>query len=173
MTDLITLTVRELKSTTFSPYGEVIETTGAKSFPINQGSTERFHDLAQVDVMDQTGRPLLSIFRGRAFSLPIRIKMVERHPLGSQAFIPISPYPWLVVVAPTLEDGSPGIPEAFYAASHQGVNYRKGVWHHPLLALQKTSEFLVVDRGGEGENLEEFSFEDHGYAVETLPHGPR
>lgn len=173
MTDLITLTVRELKTSTFAPYGEVIETTGAKSFPINQGTTERFNDLAEVDVADQSGRPIISIFRGRAFSLPIPIKMMERHPLGSQAFIPISPYPWLVVVASAQDDGSPGVPEAFLAASHQGVSYRKGVWHHPLLALHKTSDFLVVDRDGEGDNLEEFSFDGSGYAIENLPHGPR
>lgn len=173
MTNLITLTVRELKRSTFAPYGDVIETDGTKSFFINQGTTERFHDLAKVDVSDQAGRPLISIFRGQAFSLPIAIKMMERHPLGSQAFIPISPYPWLLVVAPAQKDGSPGVPEAFLAGSHQGVSYRKGVWHHPLLSLQKTSDFLVVDRGGEGENLEEFTFTDCCYAIEALPHGPR
>lgn len=173
MTDLITLTVRELRKSTFAPYGDVIETNDTKSFFINQCTTERFHDLAKVDVSDEAGRPLISIFRGQAFSLPIAIKMMERHPLGSQAFIPISPYPWLVVVAPAQKDGSPGVPEAFLAGSHQGVSYGKGVWHHPLVSLQKTSDFLVVDRGGEGENLEEFTFPDNGYAIEALPHGPR
>lgn len=173
MTNLIALTVRELKKSTFAPYGDVIGTDGVKPVAINQGTTERFDDLAQVDVSDQEGRPIISIFRGRAFSLPIEIRMMERHPLGSQAIIPISPYPWLVVVAPAQEDGSPGVPEAFVAGSHQGVSYRKGVWHHPLLSLQKTSEFLVVDRGGQGENLEEFTFDNGGYAIEALPHGPR
>ncbi len=173
MTDLITLTVRELKKSNFAPYGDVIETDGVNAISINQGTTERFHDLAGVDVTEQGGHPVISIFRGRAFSLPIPIKMMERHPLGSQSFVPISPYPWLVVVAPANKDGSPGVPEAFFAASHQGVSYRKGVWHHPLLSLQKTSEFLVVDRGGEGNNLEEFTFDGSGYAIEALPHGPR
>ncbi len=173
MTDQVTLTVRELKQSTFAPYGDIIETNGAKSFFINQGTTQRFHDLAEVDVDDRGGRPIISIFRGQAFSLPIPIKMLERHPLGSQAFIPITPYPWLLVVAPAEKDGSPGIPEAFLAGSHQGVSYRKGVWHHPLLSLQKTSDFLVVDRGGEGENLEEFIFSEGGYAIEALPHPHR
>ena len=106
----------------------------------------------------------------QAFRLPIRITMMERHPLGSQAFVPISPYPWLVVVAAAQEDGTPGVPEAFIAASHQGVNYRKGTWHHPLIALQRTSEFLVVDRGGEGDNLEETDLPGDGYVISALPH---
>lgn len=173
MTDLITLTVRALSKSNFAPYGDVIETDGTNAISINQGTTERFHDLAGVDVAEQGGHPIISIFRGQAFSLPIPIRMMERHPLGSQSFVPISPYPWLVVVAPANKDGSPGVPEAFFAASHQGVSYRKGVWHHPLLSLQKTSEFLVVDRGGEGNNLEEHSYDGSGYAIEALPHGPR
>ncbi|MEM8686681.1 MAG: ureidoglycolate lyase [Pseudomonadota bacterium] len=170
MTNQVTLTVRELNTSTFAAYGDVIETSGFNSFFINQGTTERFHDLAEVDVGDREGRPIISIFRGQAFSLPIPITMLERHPLGSQAFIPITPYPWLLVVAPAEADGSPGVPEAFLAGSHQGVSYRKGVWHHPLLALHKTSDFIVVDRGGEGENLEEFTFAEGGYAIEALPH---
>ena len=138
MTQSITLTVRELKRSTFAPYGDIIETDGVRSFMINQGTTERFHDLAAVDVSEQGGRPLISIFRGQAFSLPIPIRMMERHPLGSQAFIPITPYPWLLVVAPAEKDGTPGVPEAFVAGSHQGVSYRKGVWHHPLLSQSPT-----------------------------------
>lgn len=173
MTNSITLAVRPLAKSNFAPYGDVIDTEGAKSFMINNGTTERFHDLADVDVADGGGEAIISIFRGQAFRLPIKIRMLEQHPLGSQAFIPISPCPWLLVVAPAREDGTPGVPEVFFAASHQGVNYRKGTWHHPLISLQKTSEFLVVDRDGEGDNLEEFTLPGGGYQITALPHGPR
>ena len=116
MTNSINLTVRPLSKSSFSPYGDVIDTEGAEPLLINKGTTERFHDLAGVDVSDDGGHPLINIFRGQAFRLPIRISMMERHPLGSQAFVPISPYPWLVVVAAAQEDGTPGVPEAFIAA---------------------------------------------------------
>ncbi len=168
MTSSIALTVRQLTHSAFAPYGDIVQPDGAKSFMINNGTTERFHDLTKVDVADEEGAPLINIFRGRAFHAPIEIKMLERHPLGSQAFIPLSPHPWLIVVARAGETGAPGVPEAFFAESHQGVNYRKGVWHHPLIALQKTCDFLVVDRGGEGGNLEEADLPGEGYIIENL-----
>src|SRR5699024_6104509 len=108
-------------------------------------STERYHDLAKLDP-GADGKIIVSIFRGQARSLPIKISMMERHPLGSQAFIPMGTEPYLVVVArpetkPTIADL-----EVFYCTSEQGVNYAKGVWHHPLLALNQTSDFLIIDR---------------------------
>ena len=170
MTSSIALTVRALTKPAFARFGDVIETDRAKSFMINNGTTERFHDLAKVDTADEGGSPLISVFRGQACVLPVEITMLERHPLGSQAFVPLSPYPWLLVVATEWEDGSPGVPEAFFAASHQGVNYNKGVWHHPLISLQKTSDFVVIDRGGDGENLEEVTLPGEGYVIKALPH---
>ncbi|EAU39947.1 ureidoglycolate hydrolase protein [Fulvimarina pelagi HTCC2506] len=150
----------ELKTTplsadAFRPFGEVIETDNASEIRlINKGTTTRFHDIAPVDVSAEGGHPLISIFRGKPFDFPIRIEMMERHPLGSQAFMPLSARPYLIVVAHD-ESGAPGEPVAFLAAPGQGISYHRNVWHHPLLALEEVSDFLVVDRGGKGDNLEE------------------
>jgi ureidoglycolate lyase len=135
----------------FADYGDVIETQGAQHFPINQGMAERFHDLAQIDV-GAKGKALISIFIGKAWPRPIAIQMLERHPLGSQAFMPLQQQDYLVVVGRGPE---PSDLRGFVAKGTQGVNYRRNVWHHPLLALESESKFLVIDRGGPGKNLEE------------------
>lgn len=146
---------KPLTKTAFARFGEVIETDGAGSFVINDGKATRFHDLAGVDVGAQGGRPAISIFRAKPTSLPFDIAMFERHPLASQAFYPLSGRPWLVVVA-TDDAGRPGDVEAFVASGTQGVNYARAIWHHPLLALDEVVDFLVVDRVGDGDNLQEF-----------------
>lgn len=138
----------------FRPFGDVIELDGATHFPINDGTTERYHDLAAVDVSRQGGRPVINVFRAQPRTLPLELKMMERHPLGSQAFLPLSERPYLVVVAPSGELGLSGL-QAFVTRGWQGVNYARNVWHHPLIALGSVSDFIVVDRGGEGVNLEE------------------
>jgi ureidoglycolate lyase len=148
------LEIEPLTREAFAPFGDVIELDGARHFPINAGTTERYHDLANIDVGDAGGRALVNVFRARPFRFPIEIRMMERHPLGSQAFIPIGDAPYLVVVAPrgTLDAGQL---RAFVTRGWQGVNYAKGVWHHPLLALGDRSDFIVIDRGGAGANCEE------------------
>ncbi len=146
------LAVEPLTRSAFAAFGDVIELDGAHHYPINGGTCERYHDLARVDVGD--GRALLNVFRGQARALPITVTMLERHPLGSQAFVPLSERDYLVVVAPAGELDPRGV-RAFLARARQGVNYAKGVWHHPLLALDVTSDFLVVDRGGPGNNCDE------------------
>lgn len=147
---------RALTADAFRPFGEVIEADNASEIRlINNGTTTRFHDIAPVDVASAGGHALISIFRGKPFEMPVRIEMLERHPLGSQAFMPVEGSPFLVVVAPDL-DGAPGEPVAFLASGRQGVSYHRGTWHHPLLALEEPSDFLVVDRGGPGSNLVEF-----------------
>ena len=125
---------------------------------INEGTTTRFHDLARVDLGPE-GRTLINVFRGQPRPKPIDIRMMERHPLGTQAFIPLQDRPWLVVVAPPGKDPSPTTLRAFRAHGRQGVNYHKGVWHHPLLVLSPAHDFLVVDRGGPGDNCDEIWFE--------------
>lgn len=149
-----TLRIEMLSREPFAPFGDVIEPGGARHYPINEGTTMRFHDLARIDVGDHGGHPLLNVFRGQPRALPFRVAMLERHPLGSQAFIPLSAQPWLVVVAPPGPLDPAGV-RAFLARNGQGVNYAKGVWHHPLIALNEVSDFLVVDRGGSGANLDE------------------
>ncbi|WP_136659348.1 ureidoglycolate lyase [Nitratireductor sp. XY-223] len=150
------LTVQPLSREAFAPFGEVLETDGAELRMINQGTTERFHALARAE-LDPSGTAIVSLFRGQPRSFPYQVTMMERHPLGSQAFFPLDNRPWLVIAAGD-EDGRPGRPQAFLAHGRQGVNYRANVWHHPLMALNETSTFLVVDRDGEGTNLEEIDY---------------
>ena len=149
-----TLRIERLTREAFAPFGDVIELDGARHYPINEGTTERYHDLARVDVSTQGGRPLINVFRAQPRAWPIDIAMMERHPLGSQAFVPLSDAPYLIVVAPA-GDLDPTKLRAFSTRGWQGVNYAKGVWHHPLLALERVSDFLVVDRGGDGPNCDE------------------
>ena len=162
------IAVQPLSKAAFAGFGDVIETKGAEQRLINAGTTTRFHDLAAIDVADQNGRPLISIFRGQPFAFPVEITMMERHPIGSQGFFPLADRPFLVVVAPD-EDGRPGPPLAFLAAGDQGVNYAKNIWHHPLLALDAISDFLVVDRGGANtdshDNKQEFDYPGEPFLI--------
>lgn len=149
--ELPALAVEALTAAAFAPFGDVIEAGSARdAYAINDGTTQRFHDLARIDVGDD-GRAIVSLFRAQPRVLPIVIGMLERHPLGSQAFVPLDPaLRYLVVVA-----DDPARPRAFLAAAGQGVNYRRGTWHHPLLALDRVSDFLVIDRAGPGANCDE------------------
>jgi ureidoglycolate lyase len=149
-----TLVIEPLTREAFAPFGDVIELEGAKHYPINLGTTMRFHDLANIDVTDEGGRTLLNLFRGEPRVLPFEVTMLERHPLGSQAFVPLNERPYLVVVAPAGDLDVTKL-RAFVTRGWQGVNYAKGVWHHPLIALDEVSDFIVVDRGGGGHNLDE------------------
>ena len=154
-----TLTVEPLTSAAFAPFGQVIETSGAQHYPINNGMTERYHDLARVELGGVHPRPLISIFHGQPYALPLTLKLVERHPLGSQAFYPLSANPWLVIVAED-EAGTPTRLRAFAPAPGQGVNIAMNTWHGVLTPLEAASDFLVIDRGGEGNNLEEHHFNE-------------
>jgi ureidoglycolate lyase len=157
------ITIEPLTRTTFAPFGQVIELDGAQHFPINRGMVERYHDLARIELGGPDPRPLLSLMRGRPYALPLSLDMVERHPLGSQAFYPLSPRPFLVIVALD-HHGTPQTPRAFRTAPGQGVNLAMNTWHGVLTPLEAESDFLVVDRGGIGNNLEEFHF-DTPYTV--------
>jgi ureidoglycolate lyase len=152
-----TILIEPLTPEAFAPFGQVIEMAGANHYPINGGMTERYHDLARVELGGVHARPLISIFRGQPYALPLDLKLVERHPLGSQAFYPLSDRPFLVVVAEDVS-GVPATPRAFLTAPGQGVNIAMNTWHGVLTPLEAASDFLVVDRGGDGNNLEEYSF---------------
>jgi ureidoglycolate lyase len=134
---------------------------------INSGTTERFHALATTEAYGQGARVILNLFRGQARAFPYSVTMMERHPFGSQSFSPLLPKPFLVVVSED-ENGKPGEPKVFLATGGQGVNYRANVWHHPLMSLNDTSDFLVVDREGPGHNLEEHVFDDPYLIQEPL-----
>jgi ureidoglycolate lyase len=153
----ITLKASALTAAAFAAFGDVIETAGRKPRSINDGTCERFDDLAQVDVLAGGGRPLISIFKASPRALPFRVRLLERHPLSSQAIIPMDGQPFLVIVA---EDGESPVASrirAFHSSGTQGVSYRRNTWHHALVALERTCHFLVVDRGGPGENCDEIS----------------
>jgi len=161
----LVLKTEPLTREAFAPFGEVIEIAGAHHYPINENTTERFHDLARVDTGAEGGRPLINVFRGQPRPRPIAIRLMERHPLGSQAFYPLQDRDYLVVVADPRETLTPQSLRAFRATGRQGVNYGRNVWHHPLLVLEPDHDFLVIDRGGAGENLEEVWFEESAKIV--------
>lgn len=152
---MITLTAAPLTAEAFAPFGQLLSAaSAARQFTINGGNTERFHDLAELSA-GADGRLIVSLFRGLPRALPFAVSMLERHPLGSQAFLPLGERPYLVVVAPAGAAPAPEAVCAFVAAPGQGVNYAPGVWHHPLLALDAVSDFWVIDRAGPGDNCDE------------------
>ncbi|MFM9915628.1 MAG: ureidoglycolate lyase [Rhizobacter sp.] len=167
MASALPLSPVALTAEAFAPFGDVIEASeAALHYPINQGNTERFHDLAQVDP-GVGGRLVVSIFRAAPREMPFTVGVMERHPRGSQAFMPLfgggagnpSARTYLVVVAPRGPAPTARQLRCFVAQAHQGVNYAAGVWHHPLLALHETSDFLVLDREGPGDNCDEVTLD--------------
>lgn len=162
------VTARPLTREAFAPFGDVIDTGGDNHFPINNGKTERFHDLARVEAAGDNARVLISLFKGTPYAFPLNLTMVERHPLGSQAFMPLTPRSFLVVVCHDGPEG-PADPQAFVTRPGQGVNYPRNLWHGVLTPIGEAQDFLVVDRGGDDGNLEEFHF-SHAYEIH-LPAG--
>jgi len=153
-----TIVARPLTAAAFAPFGAVIETPGAEQRLINAGRCVRHHDLAPVE-LDPNGRALISIFVSQPVALPYALDLMERHPEGSQAFMPLQPDPFLVIAAPDA-GGAPGEPVAFLTATGQGVSFGRNVWHGVLTPLGREGRFLVVDRSGPGANLEEHRFAD-------------
>ena len=159
------LTPALLTADAFAPYGDVIQcAASAERRQINYGHTERFHNLAALDLLQDSGTPLVSIFRSCPIEQPVPIKVMERHPLSSQAFYPLSGRPYLVVVAAAGDFDAENL-RAFIAAADQGVNYHRGVWHHFSLALGEVSDFLVIDRGGDEKNCNEVFLEDQDIRI--------
>lgn len=152
-----TVHTEPLTRAAFAAFGQVIERAGAQHYPINAGACERYHDLARIELAGPGARSVISLLHSRGFALPHELTLLERHPLGSQAFYPLSGQPFLVVVAPDV-GGAPGTPRAFVTAPGQGVNIGMDVWHGVLTPLGSEADFLCVDRAGEGINLEEHRF---------------
>lgn len=148
------ITAQPLTATAFAPFGDVLDTAGAPDKMINAGLCGRYHDRARLDFGGK-GRAGISMFKAQARSLPYQVELLERHPEGSQAFIPMNADPFLVIVAPD-QGGRPGPPVAFVTAPHQGINFHRGTWHGVLTPLFAPGLFAVVDRIGETANLEEF-----------------
>lgn len=147
------LVAEPLTRAAFAPFGDVIDADGAESFSINQGRTERFHALSAVALSCASDRVVLSIFRGQPLA-PLEIALMERHPLGSQSFMPINSADFLAVVAPPGDFDEAAV-RVFLVKGHQGVTYHAGTWHAPLLPLTADADYLVVDRQGLGQNCDE------------------
>jgi ureidoglycolate lyase len=146
------LPLEPLSAATFAPFGEVIEAGAARQvFSINEGTAQRYHDLATLDCGAEGGRVIVSLFRAAPRELPFAVRMLERHPLGSQAFVPLDPATRYVAVVAS-DPGS--TPRAFLVDGGRGINLHRGTWHHPLIALDATRDFLVLDRGGPGANCD-------------------
>ena len=157
-----TLVIHPISAKTFAPFGDLLEVAGAPDKIINQGLCGRYHDRAQLDFSD--GRAGISLFSAAPRNLPLRLEMVERHPEGSQAFVPMSAHGFLVIVAKD-QGGRPGEPLAFATAPGQAINFHRGTWHGVLTPLAAPGLFAVVDRIGSGANLEEHWF-DQPYLVD-------
>ncbi|KZX93288.1 MULTISPECIES: ureidoglycolate lyase [unclassified Sulfitobacter] len=150
------LTATTINSDAIAGLAELIDASDTPDKLINQGRCGRFHDRATLDV---DGRVGVSVFQSTSFSMPFKMEMMERHPLGSQAFLPMQEGEYLVVLAED-KDGAPVAPRAFIAGPGQGVNIGRNVWHGVLCPLSDPGLFMVVDRVGEGPNLEEHWFDE-------------
>jgi len=147
------ITITPLTAKAFAPYGDVLEARGAPDKLINAGKCGRFHDRAKVDVLE--ARVGIPIFKADLRALPYTFDLIEKHPEGSQAFIPMSDDPFLVIVS----DGPETTPKAFLTDGTQAINFHRGTWHGVLTPLAGNGLFAVVDRIGETPNLEEHVFE--------------
>ncbi len=147
------LATEPLTAPAFAPFGDVLDATGEFRL-INEGLCQRHHDLARLDFTD--GRPGISVFRAEPRSLPHRLDLIERHPLGSQAFIPMTAHPFLVIVSA----GPDATPRAFLTNGTQGINLHRATWHGVLTPLSAPGLFAVIDRIGDGPNLEEHCFSE-------------
>ncbi len=153
-----TIIAQPLTKKAFAPFGDVIEKAGSEERLINNGKCVRYHNLAKIELAGPAASPSINIFCGQPYEMPLTLAMVERHPLGSQAFIPMHERPFLVVVCPDM-GGVPGEPRAFITEPGQGINLRMGQWHGVLTPLGAEGDFVVIDRIGEGNNLEEHYFD--------------
>ncbi len=149
--------VEPMTADAFAPFGDLLEAKGRPDKIINQGLCGRFHDRARMDFSD--GRAGISIFHAEKRDLPLKLDLVERHPDGSQAFVPMSHQPFLVVVAED-QNGTPQNIRAFLTEAGQAINIHRGVWHGVLTPLYDPGLFAVIDRIGEGPNLEEYWLPD-------------
>ncbi len=153
----VLLTLEPLTREAFAPYGDVIEVSGEPDKLINQGMCGRFHDLAKLDF--GSGRAGISLFDAQARHFPYTLDMMERHPEGSQAFIPLSGVPMIISVAKD-NSGKPGQPRAFLSEPHQSINIHRNTWHGVLAPVERAGQYIVIDRIGDTPNLEEYYLQD-------------
>ena len=148
----------KISKSNFSAYGDLISTDDINPMDINAGYAKRFDDLANVDTSIDGGKTIVSIFSALKRTFPMKIDMMEKHPLGSQAFIPMKETTFLSFVAPTGESPEISKIQSFIIPPKTGINYKPGIWHFPLISTEDT-DFLVIDRKGGGKNLIIHKFE--------------
>ena len=143
----------------FAPFGDLISSDNINPIDINAGYAKRFNDLANINISKNEGKTIVSIFAALKRAFPMNIKMMEKHPLGSQMFMPMKETTFLCLVAP--EGNYPEIKkiQSFIIPPKTGINYKPGIWHFPLISTEDTN-FIVVDRKGSGENLIIYNFKN-------------
>jgi ureidoglycolate lyase len=149
--------VYPLSREAFRPYGDVIEVGDSRHYTINQGWAERYADMATLDLVQEGGAPTVGVVRARPRQFPLQVTLMERHPKSTQLFVPLVPRPFLVLVAAPADRPEASKIIGFKTTAGQGINYGRGVWHHPLIALDQSTDFLVVDRHARDENCDEVS----------------
>ena len=142
----------------FNPYGDLISNDDIDYIDINAGYAKRFDNLANIDTLKDGGKTIVSIFSSSKRTFPMKINMMEKHPLGSQAFIPMKETTFLCFVAPPGESPEINKIQSFIVPPKTGINYKPGIWHFPLISTEDTN-FLVIDRKGDGNNLIIHKFE--------------
>ena len=148
----ITIKSTKITKRNFSKFGELINTKNKKPISINNGYAKRFHDLGKINTSSKKGNPIISIFSAKKRNFPMKIDMMEKHPLGSQAFIPMKETTFIVFVAPRGKEPDVNKIKSFIVPKQTGINYKTGIWHFPLIS-NKNMNFLVIDRKGKGNNL--------------------
>ena len=136
----------------FATYGDLISTNDINPMDINSGYAKRFDNLADLNTLKDGGKTIVSIFAALKRTFPMKIDMMEKHPLGSQAFIPMKETTFLAFVAPQGKFPEINKIQSFIIPPKTGINYKPGIWHFPLISTEDT-DFLVIDRKGSGENL--------------------
>ena len=142
----------------FATFGDLISTNDINPMDINAGYAKRFDNLANLNTLTDGGKTIVSIFSALKRTFPMEIDMMEKHPLGSQAFIPMKETTFLVFVAPSGDFPEVNKIQSFIIPPKTGINYKPGIWHFPLISTEDTN-FLVIDRKGKGENLIIHKFE--------------
>jgi len=148
----------KISRSNFAIYGELISASDINPVDINAGYAKRFDNLADLNTSKDGGKTIVSIFSALKRTFPMKIDMMEKHPLGSQAFIPMKETTFLSFVAPSGESPDTNKIQSFIIPPKTGINYKPGIWHFPLISTEDTS-FLVIDRKGSGKNLIIHKFE--------------
>ena len=148
----------KISRSNFSSYGDLISTDDINPMNINEGYAKRFDNLANIDTSKDSGKTIVSIFSALKRTFPMKIHMMERHPLGTQAFIPMKETTFLAFVAPSGESPEIDKIQSFIIPPKMGINYKPGIWHFPLISTENIN-FLVIDRKGSGDNLIIHKFE--------------